>query len=514
MKRLLIAAFLLVAAGALLLRDNAPTASKARRSLVVYCAAGLKKPIEALAAQYTQEFGDEVQVQYGGTGTLLSTLRTVQTGDLFIAADAAGIEDGHKHKLLAEVIPIIRQRPILAVSKGNPKQLLSLQDLQRKGIRFALTNPESAALGRLTRKLLGPDYEPLSQKATVTKPTVNDIASDLNLGTVDAAILWDSTAAQFPNLEVVQLPKLSEHTEDACAAVLAASKQPTAALRFARFLAAPERGAIVFEKMGFPPIRGDRWAEAPELILYSGGVNRPAVEQLLREFSDREGARVTTVFNGCGVLCASMKTMGNSANPKFPDAYYACDLCFVPPVAEHFPKSWILTETEIGLVVKKGNPRGIQKLDDLAMPGLRVGLCNAEQSTLGYMTRGMLKSRNLTEVVTKNVAVEVPTADFLINQMRAGALDAAIVYRVNAIPQSEHLEFLPINHPGAKAAQPFSIRTDTPNAQLAGRLLEFFKTHRERFEAAGFAWKGDERPLDSSKIEIPEWLRPNQGQKP
>jgi ABC-type molybdate transport system substrate-binding protein len=125
----------------------------------------------------------------------------------------------------------------------------------------------------------------------------------------------------------------------------------------------------------------------------------------------------------------------------------------------------------------------------------------------------MLKSRDLTEAVAKNVAVEVPTADFLINQMRAGALDAAIVYRVNAIPQAEHLDFLPIEHPGAKAAQPFSIRSDTPNAQLAGRLLDFFKKHRTRFEAAGFAWKGEEKPLDSSKIEIPEWLRPNQGQK-
>ena len=38
------------------------------------------------------------------------------------------------------------------------------------------------------------------------------------------------------------------------------------------------------------------------------------------------------------------------------------------------------------------------------------------------------------------MAVEVPTADFLINQMRAGGLDAAIVYRVNVLPQAEHLD--------------------------------------------------------------------------
>ena len=58
--------------------------------------------------------------------------------------------------------------------------------------------------------------------------------------------------------------------------------------------------------------------------------------------------------------------------------------------------------------------------------------------------------------------VEVPTADF-INQMRAGGLEAAIVYRVNALLQSEHLEFTPIQHAGAKAVQPFAVRRDSPN---------------------------------------------------
>mgnify|MGYP000703379158 CR=1 FL=1 len=51
-----------------------------------------------------------------------------------------------------------------------------------------------------------------------------------------------------------------------------------------------------------------------------------------------------------------MKTMGDSSNPHFPDAYYACDLCFVPPVADVFPEAVILTQTDIGIVV---SPDGI-----------------------------------------------------------------------------------------------------------------------------------------------------------
>ncbi|MBI5774390.1 MAG: substrate-binding domain-containing protein, partial [Verrucomicrobia bacterium] len=136
-----------------------------------------------------------------------------------------------------------------------------------------------------------------------------------------------------------------------------------------------------------------------------------------------------------------------------------------------------------------------------------VGLCNAMQSTLGYMTKGMLKSSGLLDSVTKNVAVQVPTADFLINQMRAGGLEAAIVYRVNAAPQSEHIEFFPIQHAGAKAIQPFAVRKDSPNRQLATRLLDFLKANRGEFEQAGFQWRGNEPAMKSKDIVVPEWLK-------
>jgi molybdenum ABC transporter molybdate-binding protein len=479
-----------------------------RDSLTVFCAAGLKQPVEAIAAKYREELGTEVQLQYGGTGTLLSQLRVAQKGDLFIVADDAGIADARKFDAIREVVPIVKQRPVIAVRAGNPKQIATLADLTRDEVKVALANPEAAAIGRSVRSVLGEKYEPLAKRATVQKPTVTEIAADLSLGAVDAAIVWDSTVPQFKDIEAIEAPEFSSLVDNASAAVLTACQDSVAALRFARYLAAPEKGGAVFQQHGFKPIDGDAWATKPEMILYSGGVNRPAVEKILRAFSDREGAQVTTVFNGCGILCASMKAMGDASNPKFPDAYYACDLCFVPPVAEHFPETQILTETEIGIVVKKGNPRGIRTLAGLGQPGLRVGLCNADQSTLGYMTTGMLSDLKIKDLVRANVVVEVPTADFLINQMRAGALDAAVVYRVNAMLQSEHLDFLPIDHPGAKAVQPFSIRADSTKRQLAGRLLAFMKRNRAEFEATGFSWRGDEPAIRSDKIEVPPWLRP------
>ncbi|MBL9153318.1 MAG: substrate-binding domain-containing protein [Verrucomicrobiales bacterium] len=482
--------------------------SAATSSLTVYCAAGLKKPVEAIANAYREELGVEVNLQYGGTGTLLSQIEVAKRGDLFIAADDGSLSDAGKRQLIAESLPLAVQRPVIAVKSGNSKGILTLSDLSRDDVRLALANPEAASISKVSKKLLGDTWDGLAAKAAVMKPTVTELAADLQLGAVDAAIVWDATVRQFDGLAAVDLPELSQHRENASAAVLSACQDPSAALRFARYLAAPDRGGRIFEAHGFTPAGGDAWAERPSLVLYSGGVNRLAIEPVLKEFADRENVELTTVYNGCGILCAAMKAMTDTANPKFPDVYYACDVCFVAPVAEQFPEAVLLTETAIVIAVPEGNPAGIKTLADLARDGLRVGLCNAEQSTLGFMTTAMLRQTGLLDSVRKNVAVEVPTADFLVNQMRAGSLDAIIVYEVNVAPHPTLFDSIALPEEFSKAIQPFAVRKDSPNARLAGRLLAFLSSRSAVFESAGFRWRGDEQAIPSDRLDVPPWLKP------
>lgn len=482
-------------------------------TLMVFCAAGIKKPVAKIAEDYEKEFGVTIQLQYGGTGTLLSQVLVAKRGDIFIAADDGAVESAREREAVKEAVKLAIQYPVIGVKKGNPKNIQSFGDLLREDVRVAIANPEAASIGKRTRKAAGDQWEKLQQHVTVMKPTVTELAADLTVGSIDAAVIWNSTTPQFQELEAIEIPEFNDQKDNVSATILTACDKPQSALKFARYLIAPEKGGKTFTEMGFKAHQGDAWQEKPEMVLYSGGVNRPAVEELLNQFAEREGITLTTVFNGCGILCASMQAMTNSANPKFPDAYYACDLCFVPPVAEHFPESVMLTETEIGICVRKDNPKKIKTLADLAQPGLKVGLCNAEQSTLGFMTQGMLKSSALHDSIRKNVVVEVPTADFLVNQMRAGSLEAAIVYKVNYQLQEEHLEFIPIDHEGAKAVQPFSVRGDSKNRQLAGRLLEHLLNNRQSFEDTGFTWTGDQEAIKSKDIEVPPWLKPHYEKK-
>ncbi len=504
--RKVLALILLAAAVGLGFYALRPAGGSSASSLTVYCAAGLKKPIEAIAAAFEKETGTRIELQFGGSGTLLSQLRIAKQGDLFIAADEAALADARKLDVIREVLPLAVQHPVIAVAKGNPKGVTSLTDLEKPDIKLALPNPEAASAGKVVKKLLGTRWETLAKKAAVMKPTVTEIAADVKLGASDAAIIWDSTAPQF-GLDIIKVPEFSDHAEKASVGVLASAKSSAEALKFARYLAAPEKGGATFAQQGFQVIGGDKWALKPELILYSGGVNRPAIQDLVQEFANHEGISVTTVFNGCGILCAAMKTMKDSTNPKFPDVYYACDVCFVPPVAEHFPEAVLLTEAEIVIAVPKGNPKNIKTLADLAQSGLRVGLCNAEQSTLGFMSAGILRSMNLFDSVMKNASSQVPTGDFLVNQLRTGSLDAAVVYRTNIQSQPDHFDAIPLPADKAKAIQPFAVRKDSSYSAIGHRMLDYLKAHKGSFEKAGFVWRGDTAPVKSGELEIPDYLR-------
>jgi molybdenum ABC transporter molybdate-binding protein len=389
--------------------------------------------------------------------------------------------------LVEEVIALARMHPVLAVAKGNPKKIRALADLGRPEVRFAQPNPKATAAGKLVRGALekAGQWEFVRARAATSKPTVNEVANDLRLGAVDAGFIWDATARQYPDVEAVDLPELSGVTANISAGVLRSSGRPQAALRFARFLASSDRGAPEFARTGYEPAGGDAWEERPALTLYSGAMLRPAIERTLREFEQREGCEVTRVYNGCGFLVAQMK--GGAR----PDLYFACDESFLNQVQDRFGPGRAVSTNQLVILVAKGNPHGVKSLRDLGQPGLRVGVGNEKQCALGALTQATLVQEKLRDPVMKNVVTLSPTGDLLVNQMRAGALDAVVAYLSNATGSADVLEAVKVDLPCALATQPVAVEKSSPRRQLATRLVERLASDvsRREFLSEGFGWK-------------------------
>jgi ABC-type molybdate transport system substrate-binding protein len=286
-------------------------------------------------------------------------------------------------------------------------------------------------------------------------------------------------------LEAVTVPAFEEAVEEVTISVLESCRQPAAALQFARFLQAPGKGQKNFAAHGYQTVDGDAWADVPTLTLYSGGLNRIAIEQTLPQFEAREGARINVVYNGCGVLVGMMKVGGT------PDAYLACDTSYLEQVRDKFLPARELSETDMIVIVQKGNPKNIHSLADLAQPGLKLAVANEEQSALGGLTRHILEQLGLYDSVARNVKVNAPTADYLVNQMALGTLDAAIVYRANVSRVHGKFDVIPITEREPRAVQPIAVAKDSHYKYLTNRLIDALASDesRERFEAADFRFR-------------------------
>ena len=278
--------------------------------LVLFCAASNRAVMEAIRADYETEFGRSVQIQYGPSQALLSSIEVSGSGDLFLPADDSFLKIAAEKKLIAEQIPIARMRAVIAVRKGNPKAIATLADLLKSDVRLVQASPDAAAIGKVTRETLRSAglWESLDKATIAYRTTVTDVANDLIVGAADAGIVYDAVLHSYPDLEAIRVPELESAVSQVSIAVIAASKQPMEALHFARYLADKDKGLKQYAEHGFQVADGDEWRDVPELSLFAGSMLRPAIDDTIAAFEQREGVRVSRVYNGCGMLVNQLRT--------------------------------------------------------------------------------------------------------------------------------------------------------------------------------------------------------------
>lgn len=470
-------------------------------SLVLYCAAGIAPPVEAIIKEYEAAYAARILVEYGGSGQLVSKIKAApDRGDLFLSADVTHIDNLRRQspRLVRETMPVAWQRPVIALSASGERKVKSLDDLLKDDVKVVIAN-RSASIGLLTEEVLTetghwPRLQEQMQRfeAKVSLAgTVNEVAQSLQLGAADAGIVWDATAAQR-QLKFVRLPELEAAQQQVQIGVLAGAANPAAALQFARYLTSRDKGQPHFTTHHYQPIEdADVWAERPAINVMSGAMLRPGVEQTLDEFKAREGVEINVVYNGCGVLVTQMRSGTR------PDAYFSCDVSFMDQVSELFDSPVTITENDMVILTPKGQNK-VQSLDDLTKPGMKVGVGHPQNSALGALTEQLLKRTDHYQPLLEsgNIKVESATGDFLVNQVVTGALDAAIVYRSNAVANPanlrESIDVVPIDAPHAFAAQPIAGARNGRHKYVVGRLLERLESQesRARMESVGFRWKG------------------------
>jgi len=188
---------------------NSDNKAKKTEELVILCGNSFIPPTEELITEFRKRTGINATFTTGGSEDLLPHVKARQKGDIFITHDPyldytkeAGSYLDHVHVGFVA--------PVIAVQKGNPREIKSIEDLSRKTLKIALSDPMYSTCGEMVFDLL----QKKNIKDGVMKNVGNrltkghaNLGNLLKTGAVDAVIMWNGVAHTFrEHLEVVKTP--------------------------------------------------------------------------------------------------------------------------------------------------------------------------------------------------------------------------------------------------------------------------------------------------------------------
>lgn len=198
-------------------KQAAPVATKPAeptvKRLMVFAGAASQPPLEMAAKAFEKKTGVTVDTVFGGSGYVLSQMKLSKQGDLYFPGSSDFMEIAKRDGV---VYPETEKKIVylvnaINVQKGNPKNIQSLQDLTRPGIKVAIANPEGVCVGLYAVEIIEKAFTS-EQKQAFRKNLVNytesceKTATAISLKTVDAVIGWSVFQYWDPEkIETIQL---------------------------------------------------------------------------------------------------------------------------------------------------------------------------------------------------------------------------------------------------------------------------------------------------------------------
>ena len=143
---------------------------------------------------------------------------------------------------------------MIAVQKGNPKNITTIKDFASPGLKVALGDANATAIGKAGAKMFKKfNITEAVEKNVVTRtPTINELTVIMNTGQADASLL---TLDQInpEKMDAITIPVSDNVVLIVPIGVTTFTKNPENAQKFADFVASDE-GKAIFVKHGFPSL--------------------------------------------------------------------------------------------------------------------------------------------------------------------------------------------------------------------------------------------------------------------
>lgn len=222
-------------------------------SLFVYCGAGLKAPMQEIGWQFENQTGTKVDITYAGSGALITQMNLFHKVDIFISGGSADYQNALKRGLVTGNPSYIAYHiPVIAVQKGNPKNIKSLEDFAQADLKVALADANATVIGRSADQMFTALnlMDAVNKNVVVRTATVNELLTALTTSKVDAVVITKDQV-KSDNLEMIDIPVDQNMILIVTIGTTTSSKDPDTAAEFVNFVNS-DAGKKVFADHGFP----------------------------------------------------------------------------------------------------------------------------------------------------------------------------------------------------------------------------------------------------------------------
>jgi molybdate transport system substrate-binding protein len=239
------------------------------KEISVFAGSASKPALDEAAGIFGKQTGAKVYLTYGGSGTVLSQMELSKTGDVYIPgspdflvkAEKDKVTDPTTTKIAAYLVPAINVQP------GNPKNIQSLSDLAKPGIKVGIANPTTVCVGLYAveildnNQLLTDVYKNIITQAS----SCDNTATLISLKSVDAVMGWSVFHSWDPkNIDTIYLkPEQISRLAYIPAAISTFAKEKDTAAAFINFLISPG-GQQIFQKWGYDVTEAEARKYAPK----------------------------------------------------------------------------------------------------------------------------------------------------------------------------------------------------------------------------------------------------------
>ncbi len=180
--------------------EKPETSDTKAKELLLYCGAGIRPPAAELVEVFGRERNVKIVTDYAGSEVLLSKIKLMRFGDLYMPGDKHYIEQAVLEGMILSHRSVCYWVPTILVRKGNPKKISGLEDLLRPGLKLGLGDPNACAIGRVSQHIFaknGIAWQNVKKNLAYQSLTVNELGMQIQAGSLDAVIVWDAMALYY-----------------------------------------------------------------------------------------------------------------------------------------------------------------------------------------------------------------------------------------------------------------------------------------------------------------------------